>query len=92
MTLYRATDAADTMNLAALLIAAYCQCTGMALTTLASYLQVRQEHSRAAGPREAEPNEVAGMLGAPLPPADGETAQTWSSWGSGYAGASRAVR
>ncbi|MGW9412078.1 hypothetical protein [Streptomyces diastaticus] len=85
MTLYRATDAADTMNLVALLIAAYCQRTGMAMNTLASYLQLRQERSRAAGPREAELNEVAGMLGSPLPPADDETAQTRFSWGSGYA-------
>ncbi|MEU0456734.1 hypothetical protein ABZ322_27875 [Streptomyces sp. NPDC006129] len=34
MTLYRSTDAADTMNMAAMLIAAYCEHTGMAADTL----------------------------------------------------------
>lgn len=51
MTLYRATDAADTMDMASMLIAAYCQRTGMAMDTLASHLQTRQQRSRAAGPR-----------------------------------------
>ncbi|PLW72035.1 hypothetical protein C0036_14855 [Streptomyces sp. DJ] len=50
MTLYRATDAADTMNMVATLIAACCQRTGMAPESLESYLQAGQQHSRAAGP------------------------------------------
>lgn len=52
MTLCRATDAADTMNMVALLIAAYCERTGMAADTLQSYLQVGQQELRSAGPQE----------------------------------------
>ncbi|MFJ2263513.1 hypothetical protein ACIOKD_35320 [Streptomyces sp. NPDC087844] len=45
MTLYRATDASDTLDMASLLSAAYCQQhTDVSLDTLASYLQTR--HSR----------------------------------------------
>ncbi|MCG7525155.1 hypothetical protein MHW47_11985 [Streptomyces sp. OfavH-34-F] len=86
MTLIRATDASDTMDTAAMLIAAYCQHTGMALDTLASYLQTRQQRSRAAGPRDAERHEVAGMLGTPRPADDDQDAQMWFSVGQGYAG------
>lgn len=86
MTLIRATDASDTMDTAAMLIAAYCQRTGMALDTLASYLQTRQQRSRAAGPRDAERHEVAGMLGTPRPADDDQDAQMWFSVGQGYAG------
>jgi hypothetical protein len=67
MTLYRATDAADTMDMAAMLIAAYCEHAGMAKDTLESYLQVDQQHSRAAGPRNAERAHVAGLLGEAAP-------------------------
>ncbi|MFF7772711.1 hypothetical protein ACFZC7_40265 [Streptomyces massasporeus] len=49
-----------------MLIAAYCQRTGMALDTLASYLQTRQQRGRAAGPWDGDQHEVAGMLGGPL--------------------------
>lgn len=86
MTLIRATDASDTMDTAAMLIAAYCQHTGMALDTLASYLQTRQQRSRAAGPRDTERHEVAGMLGTPRPADDDQDAQMWFSVGQGYAG------
>ncbi|MQT03069.1 hypothetical protein FF041_23650 [Streptomyces jumonjinensis] len=86
MTLYRATDAADTMDMAAMLIAAYCQqYTGLPMNTLASYLQIRQQHSRAAGPRESDRQEIAGMLGSPLPPESDTDARQWHSWGQGYA-------
>ncbi|MEV6949533.1 hypothetical protein AB0N07_48075 [Streptomyces sp. NPDC051172] len=57
MTLIRATDASDAMDMASMLIAAYCQRTGMALDTLASYLQTRQQRSRAAGPRDSDRHE-----------------------------------
>ncbi|RPK56045.1 hypothetical protein EES42_41335 [Streptomyces sp. ADI95-17] len=85
MTLIRATDASDTMNMASMLIAAYCQRTGMAMDTLASYLQTRQQRSRAAGPRDADRHEVAGMLGTPLPPEGDQNAQMRFSMGQGYA-------
>ncbi|AEM88769.1 hypothetical protein Strvi_9522 (plasmid) [Streptomyces violaceusniger Tu 4113] len=67
MTLYRATDAADTMGMAAMLIAAYCQYTGMSKDRLESYLQLSQQHSRAAGPTDADRAHVAGLLGKEAP-------------------------
>ncbi|MFH8470617.1 hypothetical protein [Streptomyces sp. NPDC017991] len=86
MTLYRATDASDTLDMASLLIAAYCQQhTDISLDTLASYLQTRQQRSRAAGPRESDRQEIAGMLGAAPPPESDSDARRWYSWGSGYA-------
>jgi hypothetical protein len=66
MTMIRATDAADTMDMASMLIAAYCQRTGMALDTLASYLQTRQQRNRSAGPRESDRAHVAGLVGEAL--------------------------
>ncbi|WP_239577224.1 hypothetical protein [Streptomyces californicus] len=66
MTLYRATDAADTMNFVAMLIAAYCERTGMAPETLQSYLQVGQQELRSAGPQEESRAHVAGLLGEAL--------------------------
>lgn len=42
MTLIRATNASETMGRVSMLIAAYCQRTGMPMDTLASYLQIRQ--------------------------------------------------
>lgn len=63
MTLYRTTDAADTMNMVAMLIAAYCQHTGMAPDTLQSYLQVEQQEMRAAGPQDDDRAHLAGLLG-----------------------------
>ncbi|GAA4659081.1 hypothetical protein GCM10023347_08020 [Streptomyces chumphonensis] len=85
MTLIRATDASDTMDMASMLIAAYCQRTGMALDTLASYLQPRQQRSRATGPRDSDRHQVAGMLGTPLPPEGDQDAQRRFSMGQGYA-------
>ncbi|WP_371750423.1 hypothetical protein OG302_42585 [Streptomyces sp. NBC_01283] len=66
MTLYRATDAADTMNMVAMLIAAYCERTGMAAHTLDSYLQVGQQAIRAHGTDEEDRSHVAGLLGEAL--------------------------
>lgn len=66
MTLYRATDAADTMNMVPMLIAAYCERTGMAPETLRSYLQVGQQELRSAGPQEDSRAHVAGWLGEAL--------------------------
>nr|ANO42852.1 hypothetical protein A8713_037050 [Streptomyces sp. SAT1] len=85
MTMIRATDASDTMDMASMLIAAYCQRTGMAMDTLASYLQIRQQRSRRVGPRDADRHEVAGMLGTPLPPEGDRDAQMRFSMGQGYA-------
>ncbi|MQS35123.1 hypothetical protein [Streptomyces katsurahamanus] len=57
--------AADTMDMASMLITAYCQReTDLRMDTLASYLQTRQQRSRAAGPRESDRQEIAG----PAPP------------------------
>lgn len=85
MTLYRATDASDTMDMASMLIAAYCQeHTDISMETLASYLQTRQQRSRAAGPRASDRHEIAGMLGTPLPPDDQEARRQFS-WGQRYA-------
>ncbi|MFD8937925.1 hypothetical protein ACFV0R_22200 [Streptomyces sp. NPDC059578] len=67
MTLYRATDAADTMNMAAMLIAAYCERTGMAADTLRSYLQAEQQEIRAHGSQEEDRAHVAGLMGEALP-------------------------
>ncbi|MEU3787451.1 hypothetical protein [Streptomyces sp900129855] len=86
MTMIRATDASNTMDTVSMLIAAYCQRTGIALDTLASHLQTREQRSRAAGPRDAERHQVAGMLGTPLPPEDDKNAQMWFSVGQGYTG------
>ncbi|GHE16033.1 hypothetical protein GCM10010339_92620 [Streptomyces alanosinicus] len=77
MTLYRATDAADTMNMAAMLIAAYCQRTGMSRDTLESYLQLVQQQDRAKGPGEGEWAHLAGLLGEDAPVAS--EAGTWAS-------------
>lgn len=67
MTLYRATDAADTMNAVAMLIAAYCERTGMTPHTLQSYLQVGQQDIRAHGTQEEDRSHVAGLMGEALP-------------------------
>lgn len=66
MTLYRATDAADTMDMVAMLIAAYCERTGMASHTLQSYLQVEQQAIRAHGTQEEDRAHVAGLMGEEL--------------------------
>ncbi|MFF9901528.1 hypothetical protein [Streptomyces longispororuber] len=66
MTLYRATDGADTLNMVAMLIAAYCQRTGMSPDTLQSYLQVGQQELRSAGPQEDDRAHVAGLVGEAL--------------------------
>ncbi|MFB6814453.1 hypothetical protein ACFCV8_07900 [Streptomyces sp. NPDC056347] len=78
MTLYRATDAADTMNMLAMLIAAYSQRTGTSKDTLESYLQLFQQRDRAAGPSEGEWAHLAGLLGEDAPASVGEAA-SWPS-------------
>ncbi|MGW1328136.1 hypothetical protein ACWD64_37110 [Streptomyces antibioticus] len=78
MTLYRATDAADTMNMLAMLIAAYSQRTGTSKDTLESYLQLFQQRDRAAGPGEGEWAHLAGLLGEDAPASTGE-AGSWPS-------------
>lgn len=85
MTLFRVTDAADTMDMAALLLAAYCQHTGMSDETLQAYLQVGQQHDRAAGPSESERQELAGLLGGPAPDTNSRKAQMLYSWGQIHA-------
>ncbi|MFF3159763.1 hypothetical protein, partial [Streptomyces sp. NPDC057910] len=77
MTLYRATDAADTMNMAAMLIAAYCQLTDTPDDTLQSYLQAKQQRRRADGPRESDRREIRALLDEPAP---GATAPETSPW------------
>ncbi len=66
MTLYRATDAADTMDMVAMLIAAYCERTGMAPHRLQSCLQAGQQDIRAHGPQEEDRSHVAGLMGEAL--------------------------
>ncbi|REK84460.1 hypothetical protein DY245_43185 [Streptomyces inhibens] len=85
MTLIRATDAADTMDMASMLIAAYCQKTGTALDTLASYLQTRQQRSRAAGPQDKDREELAGILSDPVPDQDDQAMSLQFSWGQRHA-------
>ncbi len=68
-----------------MLIAAYCERIGTAEETLRSYLQTRQQHSRASGPSESDRQELAGILGDPLPTADDLEAQLRFSWGQVYA-------
>ncbi|MEU7432519.1 hypothetical protein AB0B07_17045 [Streptomyces sioyaensis] len=67
MTLYRATEASDTRNRVAMLIAAYCQRTGMSQDRLTSYLQTTLQHSRGAGPTKEDRAHLAGLLGEPAP-------------------------
>ncbi|MGW3387859.1 hypothetical protein [Streptomyces cinereoruber] len=78
MTLYRATEAADTMNMAAMLIAAYCRRMGMSRERLESYLQLCQERARSAGPGDGEWAKLAGLLGEEAP-ASATVPQTWPS-------------
>ncbi|MFJ2875436.1 MULTISPECIES: hypothetical protein [unclassified Streptomyces] len=86
MTLIRATDVSDTMDSVSMLIAAYCQQhTEISMETLASYLQTRQQRSRATGPRESDRQEIAGMLGTKAPSGNAPEAEPWYSMGQGYA-------
>lgn len=77
MTLYRATDAADTMVGVSMLIAAYCEHTGMAPETLRGYLQVGQQHSRADGPQEEDRAHLAYLLGQAAPADSDEPGVLW---------------
>ncbi|WP_330321458.1 hypothetical protein OG927_34445 (plasmid) [Streptomyces clavifer] len=78
MTLYRSTDAADTMNMLAMLIAAYSQRTGTSKNALEAYLQLFQQRDRAAGPSDGEWAHLAGLLGEEAPASAGE-ARSWPS-------------
>ncbi|MFE9610958.1 hypothetical protein [Streptomyces sp. NPDC006012] len=51
----------------AMLIAAYCEQVGVDPETLNSYLQIRQQHSRADGPQEEDRAHLAGLLGQAEP-------------------------
>ncbi|NEB39501.1 hypothetical protein G3I54_21690 [Streptomyces sp. SID14515] len=62
MTLYRATDAADTTDMVAMLIAAYCERTGMSADTLKGYLQAGQQDIRAHGTQEEDHAHVSGLM------------------------------
>lgn len=57
----------------------------MAMDTLASHLQTRQQRSRAVGPTDSDRHEIAGMLGEPLPPEADQDTPTWFSWGQRHA-------
>ncbi|MER5973336.1 hypothetical protein ABT112_27025 [Streptomyces sp. NPDC002055] len=67
MTLYRATDAADTMNCVSMLIAAYCEHVGVDPETLRGYLQLSQQHNRADGPEDHDRAQLAGLLNEAAP-------------------------
>ncbi|MEV6574293.1 hypothetical protein [Streptomyces sp. NPDC051577] len=90
MTLYRATDAADTMNMAALLVAAYCHDTGMTEGELEGCLQLGQQRNRAAGPREADRAQLAGLLGRPAPTPSSEPGVVMMRYSRGQNQAQRA--
>jgi hypothetical protein len=66
MTLYRATDAADTLDMAALLIAAYLEATGGNVRDIRQHLQGSQQHLRADGPGPSARASAAGLLNRPL--------------------------
>ncbi|MFF3959426.1 hypothetical protein ACFYY1_40540 [Streptomyces sp. NPDC001890] len=55
------------------------------MDTLAPYLQTRQQRSRAAGPRESDRQEIAGMLSDPQPPESDAEGQRSYRCGQGYA-------
>ncbi|MGW7276624.1 hypothetical protein ACWGH5_39790 [Streptomyces sp. NPDC054864] len=63
MTLIRATDAADVMNAAALLIAAHSQNTGMSPRLLDRYLQAPYQPDRTNGPTKKHHAQIAALLG-----------------------------
>ncbi|MGX1676036.1 hypothetical protein [Streptomyces sp. NPDC055400] len=91
MTLYRATDAADTMNSVALLMAAFSQRSGMPLKALDSYLQAPYQRDRSLGPTDKHQAQLAAVLGEAAP-AEGEgvLARYLRSVHSGSAGMPRA--
>jgi hypothetical protein len=50
-----------------MLIAAYCQRTGMGRESLEAYLQLEQQHDRAKGPEDGDWAHLAGLLGEDAP-------------------------
>ncbi|MFD3682767.1 hypothetical protein [Streptomyces sp. NPDC058613] len=90
MTLYRATDAADTMNTAAMLIAAYCQDTDTPKDQLDGFLQLSQQRNRAWGPRDADPAQLAGLIGGPAPAGSAEPGVMMMRYGRGHRQADQA--
>jgi hypothetical protein len=72
MTLYRATDGADTLDMASLLIAAYLEQEGMNSEGVSGYLQITQQKSRAAGPQDSDRAHLSGLFGGPAPEGDAE--------------------
>ncbi|MFD8998658.1 hypothetical protein [Streptomyces abikoensis] len=85
MTLYRATDAADTLDSTSLLVAAYLEHTGASTETPHRYLQCHQQLSRTAGPKTT--TVLPGRAARPGCPADPrrktETASASGSISSG---------
>ncbi|MFE2638290.1 hypothetical protein ACFXKF_26525 [Streptomyces scopuliridis] len=92
MTLYRATDAADTTDCVAMLIAAYCRHTGMAPETLQGYLQLGRQQSRAAGPQDEDRAHLAGLLGQAAPAGSDEPGALRMLYGRGQRRAQGAQR
>ncbi|MEE1751184.1 hypothetical protein [Streptomyces sp. SP18CS02] len=83
MTLYRATDAADTMNMVSMLIAAYCEQVGVDPETLDGYLQLSQQENRADGPQEDDRAHLAGLLGQKAPAGASEPGSVRMLYGRG---------
>lgn len=83
MTLYRATDAADTMDSVAMLIAAYCEQVGVDPETLNGYLQLSQQQSRADGPQEDDRAHLADLLGQAAPAGTSEPGTVRMMYGRG---------
>ncbi|MFJ2271802.1 hypothetical protein ACIOHO_36930 [Streptomyces sp. NPDC087849] len=92
MTLYRATDAADTMNMVAMLIAAYCEEVGVDPETLNGYLQISQQENRADGPQEDDRAHLAGLLGRAAPAGASELGSVRMLYGRGQREAEAAQR
>lgn len=83
MTLYRATDAADTMDCVSMLITAYCEDVGVNPETLQSYLQIGQQHRRADGPQNHTRAHLAGLLGKEAPAGSDEIGAVRTMYGRG---------
>lgn len=80
MTMYQETNATDTLDMASLLIAAYCQHTHLSEDTLQSSPRTSRRQSPAAGPQDANRAPSAGQLGGAAPNADGSGPRMPSAW------------
>lgn len=88
MTLYRAADAADALDMASLLIAAYLQDAGADSETIHSYMQSKQQQSRSQGPGRQHQAELDGLMGRPTPEDKGPLS-TRHSFGRNHAKAAQ---